>query len=41
MQRHTYIVLLLAVMAMGTASCKKYLDIVPKGKIIPEKKTAD
>jgi hypothetical protein len=40
MQRLQYIALLLAVMAMGSASCKKYLDIVPKGKIIPEK-TAD
>src|SRR5690606_38962661 len=30
----------LAVIAMGSASCKKYLDIAPKGKIIPEK-TAD
>lgn len=39
MQRIQYIFLLMAAMAIGTTSCKKYLDIVPKGKIIPEKTT--
>ncbi|MBO9634479.1 MAG: RagB/SusD family nutrient uptake outer membrane protein [Chitinophagaceae bacterium] len=40
MQRIQHIILLLAAIALGSSSCKKYLDIVPKGKIIPEK-TAD
>lgn len=40
MQRFQYIFLLLAAIAMGASSCKKYLDIVPKGKIIPSN-TAD
>lgn len=37
MQRIQYIIFILAVIVAGTASCKKYLDIVPKGKIIPER----
>lgn len=35
MKRIKYILMMLAVLT-ATASCKKYLDIVPKGKIIPK-----